>query len=56
MVEPATRVVLLTSELALLGNHFQTLLYFMRAVLLSGCAGVRGRCLRRSYPMEIRNA
>lgn len=56
MVEPAARAVLVTSELALLDNHVQTLLYFMPAVLLPGCAVVRGRCLRRSYLTEIRNA
>lgn len=55
MVEPATRVVLVTSELALFDNPFHTLFYFMPAVLLPGCAIIWGRHLLRSYQTHIKN-
>lgn len=56
VVEPAMRVVLVTSELALLDNRFQTLFYFTPAILLPGCATVWGQWLRRSSRTQIENA
>lgn len=55
MVEPATRVVPVTSELALLDNSFQTLFCFVPAVLLPGCTITWGRHLGRSSWTQIKN-